>query len=142
MDNLASLTADQLENRRLELEHQGELSGKKYQALDERIDILKPSLKLGDRDQVVANAKEIMAMMESRLAELRATKDVVEKLMQIYQYVEANPSKLAVGTTSAINNERLRNMQGAFQNMRKAVADAESQNASSRSALAEVIAAR
>ncbi|MES2279893.1 MAG: hypothetical protein V4542_00620 [Pseudomonadota bacterium] len=142
MDDLANLTATELENRRLELEHQGELSGKKYQALDEKIDILKPRLKVGDRDQVVANAKEIMATMESRLAELKAIKDSVEKLLQIYQFIDSNPSKLAAGTSLTTNTERLKNMQDAFQNIRKSVNDAESQNASSRSALAEVIAAR
>ncbi|MES2188760.1 MAG: hypothetical protein V4454_01455 [Pseudomonadota bacterium] len=142
IENFANLTADQLESRRLEIEHDGELAGKKYDAYDQKINALKPNLKQGDRDQVVANAKEIMATMESRLIELKAIKDSVEKLMQIYQFIEANPSKMAPGTTMANNSERLKKMQDAFQNIRQAVNDAETQNASSRSALAEVIAAR
>ncbi|MDI1238644.1 MAG: hypothetical protein PSV26_14275 [Polaromonas sp.] len=141
-EDFAALTPVQLENRRLELEQEGELSGKKYQTLVEKIDVLRPRLKIGDRDAVVANAKEIMVTMEARLAELSAMKDVVEKLMQIYQFIEANPSKLAPGTAMATNTERLKNMQDAFQNIRQTVTDVESQNASSRSALAEVIAAR
>ncbi|MDO9485024.1 MAG: hypothetical protein Q7K25_03075 [Actinomycetota bacterium] len=142
IENFANFTAEQLESRRLEIEHDGELAGKKYDAYDQKVNALKPNLKQGDRDQVVANAKEIMATMESRLIELKAMKDSVEKLMQIYQFIEANPSKVSPGTTMANNAERLKNMQDAFQNIRQAVNDAESQNVSSRSALAEVIAAR
>ena len=142
IENFANLTSDQLESRRLEIEQQGELAGKKYDSYDEKVNILKPRIKVGDRDQIVANAKEVMATMESRLTELRAINDAVEKLIQIYKFIESNPSKLAAGTTLATNTERLRNMQDASQKFRKAVTDAESQNASSRSALAEIIAAR
>lgn len=141
-DDFARLTAAEIESRRIDLENQGELSGKRYQAYDEKIDLLKPRLKDGDRDLVVSAAKDIMVTMEARLAELKTTKEVVEKLVQIYQFIEANPSKLAPDATLATNTKRLEAMRNASQTFRQAVIDAEHQNATSRSNLSDVLAAR
>ena len=92
---------------------QGGQSAKKYAAYDEEINILKPRVKVADRDQVAANAKEVMAAMEAGFIELRAVKDMIENLMRIYQFVEANPLKITTGITLITNTDRLKN-EGSF----------------------------